>query len=618
MRACMNLFFFAMMITASLWAQLKVAVVPFYNGTMLSKNEWLGHGFCESLNTDLSEEKSVLIMDRPDVLAEIKMNGFKLLDMLDEQKALTVARSLEVDKIIIGSFDIPGGATPSIKVQARFIDVKSGKADTKNAYTAEGKYSMTNIYAMYGQIAARALVSFGKRAADETAITGKGSINVDAYEPYIKGILQYDESSTVEDYLASIALLQQAIKTDSSFAMAYAGMAKAYAKIGRIQDINFKADEKTESYKKALDAGLKAAKLDKNLAVAWTALALTYRELKERDQLIEAARKAVALKPSQYDAYDMLADAFSANFFPAHKNNDSSVFYRKKSVEYNNKFASGYRGLGRDYFDKGDYKNAEEAYQRAITLNPKHAGSRDLLGQVYTIQGQYEEAKQQFREAIKLDAKSAFAHTHLADVLAMEKNYAEAVTSYQSAIAINAKFALAYNGLAWIYIASKDKTLRNPAKAVENAQAAVQHSDSKNASYLYTLSEAHFSAGAHDAALETIGKALALDPHNNDYAEAQSRITKKEKNSDYVFTLRRGMMLMKQGRQDEGVVEFEEANKLSPQNVYILFTLAKYYDSKKEFKKAFEYYYRARSCDWDKKYSKSIQERMNELAPYGN
>ena len=78
------------------------------------------------------------------------------------------------------------------------------------------------------------------------------------------------------------------------------------------------------------------------------------------------------------------------------------------------------------------------------------------------------------------------------------------------------------------------------------------------------------------------------------------------------------MMLMKQGRQDEGVVEFEEANKLSPQNVYILFTLAKYYDSKKEFKKAFEYYYRARSCDWDKKYSKSIQERMNELAPYGN
>ncbi|HNF87618.1 MAG TPA: hypothetical protein PLC94_13445, partial [bacterium] len=141
---------------------------------------------------------------------------------------------------------------------------------------------------------------------------------------------------------------------------------------------------------------------------------------------------------------------------------------------------------------------------------------------------------------------------------------------------------------------------------------------SKNASYLYTLSEAHFSAGTHDAALEAIGKAIALDPHNNDYAETQSRITKKEKNSDYVFTLRRGMMLMKQGRQDEGVVEFEEANKLSPQNVYILFTLAKYYDSKKEFKKAFEYYYRARSCDWDKKYSKSIQERMNELAPYGN
>lgn len=593
-------------------AQLRIAVFPFYNVTRIVKNDWLGHGFCESLNNDLTEDNTLSIVDRPDVLAEIRAKGYKIEDMNDEKKAMIVAQSLEVDKFITGQYDLG----VNVKVTSKFFDVKTTKEDEKNKYIAEGKFSMTNVYAMYGQIANKALVSFGKRASSSEDVASKGSINVDAYEPYIKAVLQYDESSSPEDYQKAIELFNQAAKMDSNFALAFAGVAKSYAKIGRIQDINFKNDEKAESYKKALQAGLRAVKIDKNLSSAWTALALIYRELKERDKLIDAARRAVSIKPNQYDAYDMMADAFSANFFKANKNIDSAIFYRKKCTDLNPKFASGFRGLGTDYYDKGDYKNSEDAFTRAIALNPKHAGSRDRRGLVYFSKGLYNQANEDFNSAIKLDPKNAFAPVHLGDVLYMLGKYPEAIAAYNDAIRINDKFAVAHNGIAWLYTTARDKAMRNTVKAIESAQMAVTLSENQNASFLFTLAEAQHASGAHDKALLAIDKAIALEPDNIDYKEAQSRYKKKEKNNDYVYVLKRGMQFLKQNRSDDGVKEFEEADKLSPQNAFILFTIAKYYDSKKEYKDAFNYYFKARSCDWDKKYTKEIQPRMTELEPY--
>ncbi|HMV26079.1 MAG TPA: hypothetical protein PKA26_04300 [bacterium] len=45
----------------------------------------------------------------------------------------------------------------------------------------------------------------------------------------------------------------------------------------------------------------------------------------------------------------------------------------------------------------------------------------------------------------------------------------------------------------------------------------------------------------------------------------------------------------------------------------MLLGLARYYDQDKQYKKAFDHYFLARACDWDKKYVKQIQERMNAL-----
>lgn len=595
-------------------AQLRVAVFPFSNTLRNPKMDWLSHGFCESLNTDLSDDNSISVVDRSDVLAAIKAKGFQLNDMTDAAKALDVAAQLEVDRIIIGSFE---SRQPDLKVTAKFIDVASGKADDKNAYSAEGKFGMNNIFALYGQIASKALISFGKKTArDEETGSSRITVNIDAYEPYIKGVVQYSESSTEQDYLLAVEFFTTAIKQDSNYALAYAGAGKCYAKIGRIQDINFKSEEKKSSYNKALNFGLKAVKLDKNLSSAWVSLALIYRELRERDKLMESARKAVAIRPTQYDAYDILGDAFSGNFFKAFKNLDSSIFYRKRSVELEPKFAGGFRGLGTDYFQKGDYANAEEAFKKAVQLNPKHAGSHDFLGQIYYAKGNYEKAKQEFHQAFGLDPKSAFAHSHLGDLLSLEENIDEAVKEYEAALAANPNAAFAQNGLAWTYLSAKDASKRNPTKALELAESAVKASKNGNAEFLFVLSMAQFVSGAADKALVSVDQAMKLDPSNEEYQEAAARYKGKDKSLNTFFLARKANVYSKHKQADPAIALLDEANKSTPKNVYILVNLARAYELKGNRKIAFDVYYQAKLVDWANRYKTVINKKLRELEPY--
>ena len=595
-------------------AQLRVAVFPFSNTLKNPKMDWLSHGFCESLNTDLSDDNSISVVDRSDVMAAIKSKGFQLNEMTDVTKALQVAAQLEVDRIIIGSFE---SKQPDLKVSARFIDVATGKADDKNAYAAEGKFGMNNIFALYGQIANKALVSFGKKTAkDEETGSSKATVNIDAYEPYIKGVVQYSESSTEQDYLQAVEFFTTAIKQDSNYALAYAGAAKCYAKIGRIQDINFKAEEKTTSYKKALNFGLKAVKLDKNLSSAWVSLALIYRELRERDKLMESARKAVAIRPTQYDAYDILGDAFSGNFFKAFKNLDSSIFYRKRSVELEPKFSGGFRGLGTDYFQKGDFANAEEAFKKALQLNPKHAGSHDFLGQIYYAKGNYEKAKSEFQQAFGLDPKSAFAHSHLGDLLSLEGNTDEAVKEYNAAIAANPNAAFAYNGLAWTYLSAIVVTKRNIAKALELSESAVKFSNNNNAEFLFILSMAQYVSGAPEKAAVSIDQAIKLDAANEEYQEVSARFKNKEKSLDHFYLVRKANIFAKHKQAEQAIAILDEANKLVPKNVYTLVNMARAYELKGNKKVAFDVYYQAKLVDWSKRYKSTIDTKLRELEPY--
>src|SRR6202007_3311328 len=76
---------------------------------------------------------------------------------------------------------------------------------------------------------------------------------------------------------------------------------------------------------------------------------------------------------------------------------------------------------------KGDFKKAEEAIERAVTLHPRDARALTALGQVQEQLGELSESIETFRKVIAIDPLSPEAHENLGIALGDRADLAAAL-----------------------------------------------------------------------------------------------------------------------------------------------------------------------------------------------
>ena len=102
------------------------------------------------------------------------------------------------------------------------------------------------------------------------------------------------------------------------------------------------------------------------------------------------------------------------------------------------------------------------------------------------------------------------------------RDEAKALGYFEQAIAHDPKYERAYNALAWILVTAVDLKLRNPKKAMDYANKAIELSDGKEAYQFDTLAHAHFALRDFDQAVEIEGRALALQPDSDFYQKSMA------------------------------------------------------------------------------------------------
>ena len=137
---------------------------------------------------------------------------------------------------------------------------------------------------------------------------------------------------------------------------------------------------------------------------------------------------------------------------------------------------------------------------------------------------------QDYAEAVTLYRKAAEQGNAIAQInlgfmchngQGVPQDYAEAVTLYRKAA--EQGYAQAWNNLGWLYATAKDPRFRDPAQAVECALKAVALTEEKNPHHHDTLAEAYFVSGEQGKAVETIRKAIALEPNIKYFQEQLDR-----------------------------------------------------------------------------------------------
>ena len=366
--------------SASAIVEKSIAVLPFENRSPDPNNAYFAEGIQDEILTRLSKIADLKVISRTST------QKYKSApDNLPE-----IAKQLGVVHILEGSVQKSGDA---VRVNVQLINAASDShlwADTFDR-------KLTDIFSVESDIATTIAETLQAKltGAEESLIAKHPTKSTEAHELYLKGRFFWNKR-TPENFEKAITYFQQAIEKDTSYALAYSGMADCYALLA-----NYGADPPNETMPKAKAAALKSLQIDPNLAEAHASLAQILHDYDwDYAGALREIDRAIELNPNYATAHQ-----WRAEFLSAQGRHEEAIAEAKRAVELDPLSSIINRILGDVYLQARRYDEAVTQSRKAIEIEPNFPSAHLVLGRSYRANGQYSEAVAEFIKLAELGGR---------------------------------------------------------------------------------------------------------------------------------------------------------------------------------------------------------------------
>jgi serine/threonine protein kinase/Tfp pilus assembly protein PilF len=413
-----------------------IAVLPFQNLSGDPGNAYFANGIQEEILTRLASIADLKVISR----TSTQQYQSKPSNLREIAKQLGVANILE-------------GSVQKTADQVR-VNIQLINAQTDSHLWAESyDRKLTDIFAVETEIAKTVADTLQAKLTglEEQAIAAKPTENPEAHELYLKGRFFWNKRTSL-DLKTAIQYFNQVIEKDPGYALAYAGLADAYALFTA-----YGAAPVSESIPRAEAAAKKALELDDSLAEAHTSLGLLLFYNFDFQGAAKQFERAIALNP---------------NYATAHH----------------------WYGLG-PLRCLGDSDKAIAELKRALQLDPLSLIINADLGAGLVTVRRYDEAIAQLRKSIEMDPYFYYAHFNLGKALQLNGQLDEAMTEYKKAAALNDdSLVLGLLAQAYAKLGQRDEAL----KTLEQ----LQQTATRRYVWNYTFALVHIALGEKDKAID--------------------------------------------------------------------------------------------------------------------
>ena len=283
-----------------------------------------------------------------------------------------IAAELGVDYVLEGTVRwVRERDKQKVRISPQLIQV----SDDRHIWAEKFDRDFENIFLVQTEIATRVAHSLGLvlRQDEQRVIATVPTRNLDAYQAYLRGMSSgpdYEENNT----RMALEMYQQAVKLDSTFALAYAALASAHT---RYYWEGFdRSPERLAAGKRALD---KALALQPDLPEAQRELGMYYyRGFRDYEKALEALTKYEKMRPS-----DGLALSSIAYIWRRQGRFDEAADQLQKALRLNPRSAGMAREIGNTLFQLGRYPEAEVYMDQAIDLQPDQRLTYELKSNMY-------------------------------------------------------------------------------------------------------------------------------------------------------------------------------------------------------------------------------------------
>ena len=409
-----------------------IAVLPFEDLSSGKGQEALADGIPETLINALSRLESVFVSART---SSFSFKG-------NRQDIRDIGRKLGVKTLLEGSVQVEGD---ELRILVRLINIEDGFPIWSEKYNK----TVDDVFVIQDDIAQSVVKALKIKLLGEKqgAIVRNYTANREAYNLYLQGRYFWEKRSK-EDLERAISLFDKAIGKDTTYALAYSGIADCYYVLGNSEFL-----PPNESFPKAITAARKALEIDNDLAEAHVSLAAPLGEYNRDSAGAEREFKiAIELNPGYATAHQWFAWLLSR--LGRHDEAIKEIMQAREldplSPRINN-------SVGLLLYFARRYDQAIEELEKSIGLFPQHAANYGGIGQPYALAGRYKEAIRAFNHCLELQPDWGEYIVWIAYCYALSGNRDEAQKRLKTIIENSKKVVVSPIVIARVYLGLGDK-----------------------------------------------------------------------------------------------------------------------------------------------------------------
>jgi len=354
-----------------------IAVLPFKPIAIESRNEAMEFGMADSLITQLSKSNNFVVRS---------IRG-KQRDTATDRDPAEIGHSLGVDAVLDGSIQV---VEDRIRITTRLIRTSDGK----QIWAAHFDEQMRHVFAVQDSISERVATVLNAKLGKQSR--KHYTEDVESYQLFVLG--RYTAFKlTPQDHSKAIEYFRKAIDRDPNYALAYAGITGTYTTYMLASDAR-----PADTMPDAKAAAIKAVELDDELPEAHVALgrvAMFYDW-----NWAEAERQF--LRAYDLDPNESEGQLFLAHFYSNMGKHEKAIEFGKRARELDPLTMNRNALEGQFLFYAGRYDAAIDRLNQTIELDPNHWLPRMFIARPYIEKGMFREAIAACERAKELGSSS--------------------------------------------------------------------------------------------------------------------------------------------------------------------------------------------------------------------
>jgi tetratricopeptide (TPR) repeat protein len=221
-------------------------------------------------------------------------------------------------------------------------------------------------------------------------IKEKPTDHLDAYESVLKAAAYYRDNFTATEHAKVRGALEQAVKSDSTYADAWAYLTSVY-----LDEYVSNFNPRPDPVDRALNSARQAVSLDRTSQRAHQALAEVYFHRRELEAFLGEIEQAIALNPNDPE---ILAHA---GLLLHNMGDEGGISFVRKAITLDPFHPTWLNFVvARYHFERGEYENALTAARKTDIPGLFH--SHLYLAAIYAELGRQTEARSAIEELLKL------------------------------------------------------------------------------------------------------------------------------------------------------------------------------------------------------------------------